>query len=164
MMKRLKLQLLFIAIVSGLFLSAAIQADTTAENFAVYNIRSERFIFYKMMDSFPDNTMVIVNFTSINCPPCRKEIPELKKIADASGGKVRLICIYAEAADSAGPSAESLGIRDNAYVDPFAHIQKLYNVKKYPVTFIIDMQHKILGRFEGYTPGNINKIKKICGI
>ena len=146
------------------FSTAVIPADTTAENFAVYNLNGERFIFYKIIDSIPENGLLVVNFTSVTCIPCKKEIPELKNITEAGKGKNRLMCIYAETADAAGPSAESLGVKENAYVDPFGNIQKMYNVKKYPVTFIIDRQYKILGRFEGYNEANIRNIKKFCGV
>jgi len=147
-----------------LFSVGIIQADTTAENFAVYNIQGERFIFYKMLDSMPADSTLLVNFTSVNCIPCRKELPELKSISVSSGGSISLMCIYAETADVAGLSAESLGVAENAYIDPFGNIQKLYNVRKYPVTFIIDKQYKILGRFEGYNESNIKKIKQLCGV
>jgi len=145
------------------FCTALIPSDTAAQNFAVYNIKGERSIFYKIIDSMPDSGILIVNFTSVTCIPCKKEIPELKSISEAGNGNIKLICIYAEAADSARSSAESLIVADNAYVDPFGNIQKMYNVKKYPVTFIIDKRYKILGRFEGYSESNIKKIKKLCG-
>jgi hypothetical protein len=72
--------------------------------------------------------------------------------------------IYAETADQAKKNAESLGVADNAYVDPFGNIQKLFNVVKYPVTFIVNKKYMIQERFDGYTPENIKKIKKLCGL
>lgn len=163
-MKRLQVRAVLPAVILVFFCTVAIQADSTAENFAVYNIKGERFIFYRILDSMPENSKLLVNFTSVTCIPCKKELPELKKISESSGDRIWLMCIYAEAADAARPSAESLGVADNAYVDPFGNIQKQYNVKKYPVTFIIDKEYKILGRFEGYNESNIEKIKHLCGV
>jgi len=136
----------------------------TAENFPVYNLKGERNIFYKLVDELPDNGLMLVNFTSVACLPCKKEIPELKAIVDGDSGRLRLMCIYAEAADKAKESATPMGVADVTFVDPFGAIQKKYNVTKYPVTFVIDKEYKILGRYDGYTQGNISKIKKICGI
>jgi thiol-disulfide isomerase/thioredoxin len=139
-----------------------IYADTTAENFALYNIKGERFILYNILNSLPDGSMLIVNFTSVKCLPCTKEIPELKNISESTAGNTKLMCIYAETTDVARISAESLGVSECSYVDPFGNIQKTYNIKKYPVTFIIDKKFKILGRFEGYSERNIKKIKQLC--
>lgn len=141
----------------------AVSSGTKAANFPVYSVRGERFVFYKIIDSMPDDGIIIVNFTSVNCLPCKKEIPELKKITGSGNGRLKLMCIYAESADLAGRSAESLGATADSYVDPFGNIQKMYNIAKYPVTIIVDKKHRILGRFDGYTSDNIKKIKKICG-
>jgi len=147
-----------------IFTRNPVYSGMKAENFPVFSINGERFVFYKLVDAMPDKGLIIVNFTSVDCRPCKKEIPELKSIAESGGERLKLMCLYTETADQAKPNAESLGVSDNAFVDPFGNIQKLYRVKKYPVTFVIDKHYSILGRFDGYTPANIKKIRKLCGL
>ena len=74
---------------------------------------------------------MIVNFTSVTCLPCKKELPELLKIVNEKGqpDKVNLMCIYAEDAVKAKKSADALGVTSFTYTDIFGNIQKLYGVK-----------------------------------
>jgi len=153
--------LLFVLLIIPVLLYSEQQ---TAENFPVYNLKGERKIFYRLIESLPDNGLAIVNFTSVTCLPCKKEIPELKALAESKGGEVMLLCIYAETADQVKTSAASLGVEENAYVDPFGAIRNKFNITKFPVTIVIDKKYKIIGRYEGYTRKNINGIKKICGM
>lgn len=132
-----------------------------AQNFPVYNLNGERHVFYKMLAELPERGLMIVNFTSITCLPCKKEIPELKNTSEISE-KIKLILIYAENSEGVKDNAASMGVAENAFVDPFGNIQKLYGVKQYPVTFVINKKYEIVGRFDGYTEANIKKIKQIC--
>lgn len=144
------------------FTESVISSETTAENFSIYNLKGERSIFYKILNSLPDNGKVIVNFTSVYCQPCRKEIPQLVNINESKKGNIVLMCIFAETSDLVIPVAKTLDIKAKTYVDPFGNIQKMYNVKKYPVTLVIDKDYKILGRFEGFNESNMENIRKIC--
>jgi len=132
----------------------------TAPNFALYNINGKRFVFYNILGMLPQKGIVILNFTSIYCKPCRKEIPELLSISERSN-RVKLICIYAESGDPVKDNARELNVSGKSYVDPFGSIRLKFNVKKIPVTFIIDKSRTILGRFEGYTEENLISIRRI---
>ncbi len=143
------------------YVENAYSAPIKAENFAVYDLEANRHIFHRLIDSLPQDGLIILNFTSVYCPPCKLEIPELKTIAD-NNKRLKLVCIYAETPDIAVKNASSLNISNYAYVDPFGSIRKLYNVTRFPVTFIIDRNYRILGRYEGYLPDNIRKIKGFC--
>lgn len=130
-------------------------------NFAMYNVTGKRFVFYNILKKLPPGGIVILNFTSIYCKPCRREIPELLSISGKGGSAVRLVCIYAESGKPVSENARELGVLDRAYVDPFGAVRSKFDVKKIPVTILIDKSHTILGRFEGYTESNIKSIKKI---
>lgn len=129
-------------------------------NFAMYNVTGKRFVFYNILKKLPPRGIVILNFTSIYCKPCRREIPELLSISGKGGKKIRLVCIYAESGKPVSENARELGVLE-AYVDPFGALRSKFNVKKIPVTILIDKSRTILGRFEGYTESNIQSIKKI---
>lgn len=156
----LPLQMLTIAILMGGW-DTLVSQDKKAEDFVVYSIEGKRTIFYDYLAAIPGNGVVLLNFTSINCKPCRKEIPELVSVIEGSGGRAKLLCIYSESGNSVRELASELNILDKAYVDPFGNIQKQYDVRKIPVTYVIRGDGTILGRYDGYTEDNIRKIQEI---
>lgn len=137
------------------------QSGKRAENFVVYSIDGKRNIFYEMSNSLPKNGVIILNFSSIHCRPCRKEITELVRIMKKSSGRARFICVYAEGGLEVKENASSLGILNMAYVDPFGNIRNQFTVNKIPVTIIISKEYRIVDRFEGYSEDNIKKIEKL---
>ncbi len=155
----LKLLLPFILIVITADFSDA--KMKTTPNFVLYDIKGNRNIFYDLIGKIPDKGYGILNFTSVNCLPCRKEVPELVSIKEKAKNKVMLFIIYSEGSKPAGESASTLGALKYAYADPFKTIHGKFNIKKVPVTVIINNNKKILGWFEGYTESNIEKIMKI---
>ena len=134
-----------------------------AANVAIYHVDGRRSVLYGLLKDLPRDGVLILNFTSVYCKPCKKEIPELARIAAKHPGRVILICLYAETGDPVRESASSLGILPNAYVDPLSSVQAEFNVKSYPVTVLVAGDGGILGRFEGYTEKNIRGIEKITG-
>ena len=143
---------------------SALHKGAKIENFVLYDAHGKRCIFYDIVKTLPAKGVLILNFTSIHCKPCKKEIPELLEISKKAGSRVKLVCIYAESGESVKQSAAGLGVLSNAYVDPFGKIQKIFNAKEKPVTFIINKRNIIRGKFVGYTAENIDGIKKLAGV
>ncbi len=146
-------------LVNACFIAPSI-ATEQVPNVAIYTINGERYILHELLDALPEDGVAILYFTSINCLPCKKEIPELHAIADKANN-VKLLCIYAEGAEITGPHAKKMGIYDYSYVDALGAVKTKFGVKKYPVTILINKKRKIVGRFEGYTVENIQAIKRI---
>jgi thiol-disulfide isomerase/thioredoxin len=138
-----------------------ISQSAKVENFIVYSVHGKRTVFFDLFESLPKDGVLILNFTSIYCKPCRKEIPELVAIAGKAGNRAKLVCIYAESGNTVKELAMELNVLDKTYVDPFTNIQKQYNIKKIPVTLVISKNYMNLGRFEGYSADNIKKIETI---
>ncbi len=135
-------------------------AAEPAPNVAIYTIKGARHILYGLLDELHEGGVAMLNFTSVYCLPCKKEIPELRDIAGRANN-VKLLYIYAEEAAIAGPHAKKMGIYDYSYVDALGAVQGKFGVKKYPVTILINKKREIVGRFEGYTVENIEAIKRI---
>ncbi len=135
--------------------------NNKAADFVLYRVDGKRTVFYDHLGSLPKNGVLLVNFTSIYCKPCRKEIPELVRITGKAGDRAKLICIYSESSNQVKGIASELNILDKTFVDPFGNIQKQYDVKKIPVTYIIGKNHTILGRYDGYSDENIKNIESI---
>ncbi len=159
-MKIRELLILSFLIIFGAFNIGDAQQNI-APNFALYTAGGERFVFYSLLDALPEKGLAVINFTSVDCRPCRKEIPELKEMADKGGTQVKLLCIYAEAGDKVKVHATGLGVLENAYVDALGSIRGQFNVQKFPVTIIVDKNRCIRGRFEGYTKGNIASLRNL---
>lgn len=131
------------------------------ENFIFYSVDGKRQDFYDLIKSLPINCIIILNFTSIYCKPCRNEIPKLLEIAGKAGNRAKVICIYSECGNLVKENACLFNIVDSTYVDPFGNIRKQFNVKAVPVTFIISNNFLELNRFDGYTEDNIKNIENI---
>ncbi len=149
---------LVILTISSAITILPIQAQE-APNVPLYDLTGGRHILFSIIDSLPEGGIAILNFTSIYCKPCKKEIPELLAIAGSSR-KIKLLCIYAENAKLSSQSAGELGVYDRAYVDPLGAVQQKFGVKKYPVTVLINKKKQIVGRYEGYSEKNIEAIKR----
>lgn len=132
-----------------------------AADFVVYSVDGKRTVFYEILQTLPKDGVLLLNFTSIHCKPCRKEIPQLLRIASNLPARVRLVIVYAEGARQVRPLATELGIVDKTCVDPFGNAQKLYEVKMIPVTFIVVKDRTVVGRFDGYTDEHIKNIERI---
>ncbi len=160
--KRILFLITIITLISSLNIRQvrALDKEAKVENFVLYSVQGKRCIFYDIVKALPAKGLLILNFTSVYCKPCKKEIPELLEISEKAGNWASLVCIYAEAGDPVKKSAGELGILSKTYVDPFGKIRKSFNVKKIPVTFVIK-KNIIKGRFVGYTKENIKAIKEL---
>jgi len=130
-------------------------------NFAIYDVDGNRQIFYQLLEKLPKDGKVILNFTSVHCKPCEKEIPELIEI-EKTNSKVKLYCIFAEASDLAKPKGKSLGLT-TVYSDPVENIQGLLGIKEYPTTVVFNGAGKRLGTFIGYNEKQMKALKKLVG-
>ena len=153
-MKRPILRL--IVIVSSLMLLSS--GNTAVEDFVIFDVHGKRHTFYELVGKVPHGGLLIVNFTSVYCRPCKKEIPELLEIKNSSE-KMRLLFIYAECCEPVKDHASSFDILDMAFVDPFGKVRGIFQVKSFPVTFIINRNNRIVGRYDGYTEESVKAIR-----
>jgi thiol-disulfide isomerase/thioredoxin len=96
----------------------------------------------------------LLNFTSVSCTPCKKEIPELLRLSEKYPN-LKLFIIFAEAdpstfANSLGPS--------KYYADPLGTLENKYKIKAYPVTYLVSRDKKVIFRLEGYSEKNSKKL------
>ena len=111
-------------------------------------------ILHEYLESLTETDIAVLNFTSVSCIPCKKEIPELLRLSEKYPN-LKLFIIFAEADPST--FANSLGL-SKYYADPLGTLQNKYRIKAYPVTYIVSRDKKILSRLEGYTEKNSKKL------
>jgi thiol-disulfide isomerase/thioredoxin len=108
---------------------------------------------------------VILNFWATWCPPCIEEMPSLVALQKELGNQVTILAVSEDADDSAyhqfirDHNVDLLTVRDTGRKN------ELYGTFKYPETFIIDRNGKILRKFIGATdwtsPDIVDYLKKL---
>ena len=116
-------------------------------------------ILHEYLETLKDNEIAVLNFTSVTCIPCKKEIPELLKLSEKNPD-MKLFIIFAESDPT--KFAASLGV-SKFYADPLGTLQNKYAIKGYPVTFIVSREKKVLARLEGYNEKNTKRLVALLG-
>jgi len=98
--------------------------------------------------------VIVINFMATTCPYCRAEIPELKKLWNAYGGKIVLVSISVDTfTDTDGllrDFASSNGA-DWMWARDVVGAAIIYQVRGTPTTFILDEEGMIRYRHDGFT-------------
>ncbi len=94
---------------------------------------------------------VVLNFWATWCPPCVEEMPSLVQLQKQLGDKVTILAVSEDADDSAykqfirDHNVDLLTVRDTQ------HQNEAYGTFKFPETFIIGRDGKIVRKFIGST-------------
>ena len=143
-----------------LLLTKGIFSQTTEiPNSKLFPNGGGEIILHEYLESLGENELAVLNFTSVTCVPCKKEIPELLRLSEKNPN-IKLFIIFAESDPS--KFAASLGV-SKFYADPLGTLQNKYAIKAHPVTFIITRDKKILARLEGYNEKNTKKLIALLG-
>lgn len=92
---------------------------------------------------------VVLNFWATWCPPCIEEMPSLLQLHKELGDKVTILAVSEDADDAAyqqfihDHGVDLLTVRDTQ------HQNEVYGTFKFPETYIIDRNGKIVRKFIG---------------
>ena len=95
---------------------------------------------------------VLLNFWATWCPPCVQEMPSLVELQKQLGGKVTILAVSEDADDGAyrqfvrDHNVDLLTVRDI-----HRNTNEVYGTFKFPETYVIDRDGKILRKFIGAT-------------
>ncbi|MBV9333939.1 MAG: TlpA family protein disulfide reductase [Candidatus Eremiobacteraeota bacterium] len=95
--------------------------------------------------------VVVMNLWASWCPPCRAEMPDLQRLADAYAGR-RIVIIgvnEGESAQRARAFAGSLQIRFPIWIDASQQYGRTYAALGLPTTVILDSKGVVLRGFDG---------------
>jgi len=95
--------------------------------------------------------VVFLNFWATWCPPCRTEIPSMERLNEVLGSKdfVMLAINTDENVKDLEAFVKEKAHNFTVLSDADGKIQKLYNVFKFPETFVIDQQGNIVEHIVG---------------
>lgn len=95
--------------------------------------------------------VVFLNFWATWCPPCREEMPSMERLNEVLGGKDFVMLAVNTDEDIKDLEDFTKGAPHNFTVlsDADGKVQKLYQVFKFPETFVIDRQGRIADHIIG---------------
>ena len=109
---------------------------------------------------------VVLNFFSVNCIPCRAEMPELAELAKHYP-KVRFVSVHVEDIDDEVVAAwvKKLPAAPPTIVLAGLRVQQNYKTDKrgLPETHLINEQGKIIETLNGHTPKTMGVLKAWLG-
>ena len=122
-------------------------AQATASTFAVYDIDGK----VRRFEEFKGQKALIINFWGTWCPPCRREIPDLKRIYDEYKGQGLEILGMAvnDNPSSVKKFAEKMGMDWVMMIANVEAVQSFRVGTGIPVSIFIDRTGKEVGRFTG---------------
>jgi thiol-disulfide isomerase/thioredoxin len=136
------------------------------QNFPLYNLDNDRYLINTELSKLPPEGVLILNFTSIHCLPCKKEIPELLDLVERKGNKARIFFIYAESdRNLVRRNAVSLGIKGvrvkDVCIDLFNSISTEFGIKSMPYTIVAGRNGDIISRYDGYCSDTVRTIENL---
>jgi thiol-disulfide isomerase/thioredoxin len=138
---------------------------------------------FTMLSSLLNTNNIVISFWSYDCVPCRKEMPEIQKMADSEifkQKKVKVVFVYVEATtektkegtaerpakEKALEVLQQLNIKETCLMDifgmAFENYRKTYNIGKatLPLLFLVNKEKNIIFSAIGYNDNNLKNLEK----
>ncbi len=105
--------------------------------------------------------VVLLDFWAQWCEPCKKELPELDKLAKHYSNVVILTVNIDKQRDNAEKLAQSLGLSLPVLLDPAGAVAGQYDLPKMPSSYVIDKKGIVRFVHEGFEgSGDVDRFKK----
>ncbi len=107
--------------------------------------------------------VVLVDFWAQWCEPCKKELPQLDKLAkDYAGKGVVIVAVNIDKQrDNAERMVKQLGVTLPVLLDPAGSVAGTYDLPKMPTSFVIDKKGIVRFVNEGFDgPKDVDRFKQ----
>ncbi|MBU1701564.1 MAG: TlpA family protein disulfide reductase [Candidatus Eisenbacteria bacterium] len=135
--------------------------QTTAADFKLKSVEGETYVLKELLAKGP----VLVNFWTVWCKPCQKELPEMDKLYQKYKDQGYTFIAIAED-DQRTQSKVRPTVRQRKYtfpvlIDPDQSVGNLYAVRSYPTSYLISSAGTIVFTSSGFRKGDELKIEKL---
>ena len=95
--------------------------------------------------------VVLLNFWATWCKPCEQEMPAMQRLATAlAGSDFELVAVSVDqSADDVRAYRDRLGLHFPILLDPEKRVSSAYQSYRYPESYLIDRDGRILARYIG---------------
>jgi peroxiredoxin len=113
--------------------------------------------------------VVLLNFWATWCPPCEKEMPAMERLhRTLAGSDFTLLAVSVDDDPSVVESFRTrLGLSFPILLDPRKQVSASYTTFRYPETFLIDREGRIVQRYIGEVPWDdphyVDRIRRLLG-
>jgi len=108
--------------------------DAPAPDFELSALTGERI----QLDDYRGQ-VVLLNFWATWCGPCRLEMPAFQSRSEQFAGQLAVVAVNnAEPPEAVQAFVDELGLSFDVLLDPNSDIQRMYQVRGYPTSFLID--------------------------
>jgi thiol-disulfide isomerase/thioredoxin len=103
----------------------------------------------------------VINFFSVNCVPCRKEMPELGQYEKKYTG-IKFISVHTEDAEpeKVADFLKKLPGHPSNILLTSGRLQEDFHYLGLPHTVVLDSENNVIMNLEGYNPANMQHLKK----
>ena len=109
---------------------------------------------------YADHPLTVVNFWATWCKPCREEMPALQRLSERhrDRGLAVLGLLYDTKSDDEGARRylDEVGVRYATMRTTLETLRGWGGIGMFPTTFLIDRQGKIVRRYVGASPAQID--------
>jgi len=113
-----------------------------------------------ILHAYADHPLTVVNFWATWCKPCREEMPALQRMSDKhrDGGLAVIGLLFDPKTDNEGARhyLDELGVRYPTMRTTLDTLRTWGGIGLFPTTFLIDREGKILRRYVGASPAQID--------
>ncbi|TGM90394.1 TlpA family protein disulfide reductase [Leptospira licerasiae] len=156
---------ILISLLSFGSLSSVPKDQNEIQNISLYSLDLERKTLYQELNRIPEEDLVILNFTSSDCPPCKEEVPNLLEYSKKWNGshpkrKLHLWIVFVgDDPSSVSKLAAELGIKKQAslYFDSLQTSMRILEFPGTPTTMVVQKKNVLFKEY-GYTQENWSKM------
>jgi peroxiredoxin len=147
--------LILLALATAAF--AAVTKGQRAPDFALPTLSGSRLSLASLRGK-----VVIIDFWAQWCEPCKRELPQLDKLAKEFAGKnvVVLAVNLDKSKDNAQKLARELGLSLPVLLDPAGSVAATYDLPKMPTSFLVDKKGIVRFVHEGFEgSGDVDRFR-----
>lgn len=138
--------------------SAGVGKGQRAPEFALASLKGSKVALSSLRGK-----VVLIDFWAQWCEPCKKELPQLDKLAKDYAGKgvVILAVNIDKQRENAERMAKQLGLTLDVLLDPAGSVAATYDLPKMPTSFVVDKKGIVRYVNEGFDgPKDVERFKQ----